>query len=312
MIGSFPPEISTGRLGFQLCKSFQRSHNDVIVLTSFTRRYMVKGQIGGHKTLLYRDKIDGLNVIRVGPEFSRRDDVKMRGFEYFYQFFSFVLAGLTSGETDVIMCCSPPLTIALAGYVLGKIKHAPVVVRVGDLHPQELIDLGMIKNKMLIRVLSVMEKFVYRKSSFLTMLSEGYRQHMLSKGAEESKTLVLPNWGDTEELDKLGKTVAVSAGERKKFIVTYAGIISWFQDLETLIDAANILRSNTDICFLVVVDIMYDEDRLLPGIGFVLRYFANCLFEDFIPHSLLYTCAGSHRKSYSLRKPIVPWKMGGK
>jgi colanic acid biosynthesis glycosyl transferase WcaI len=253
MIGSFPPEISTSRLGFQLCKSFQRSHNDVVVLTSFPRRYLVKDQVGGHRTLLYRDKVDGLDVIRVGPEFSRRDDVNMRGFEYFYQFFSFTLAGLTSGAADVIMCCSPPLTIALAGYVLGKIKHAPVVVRVGDLHPQELIDLGMVKNKMLVRLLSVMEKLVYRKSSFMTVLSEGYRQHMLSKGAEASKVKVLSNWGDTEELDKLRKTFAVSAGERK-FIVTYAGIISWFQDLETLIDAAYILRANSDIGFLIVGD----------------------------------------------------------
>jgi colanic acid biosynthesis glycosyl transferase WcaI len=254
MIGSFPPEISTSRLGFQLCKSFQKSNNKVVVLTSFPRQYLVKAKVSGHRNLLYREKVDGLDVIRVGPEFSRRDDINMRGFEYFYQFFSFVFAGLTAGETDIIMCCSPPLTIVLAGYFLGKIKQAPVLVRVGDLHPQELIDLGMIKNKILIRVLSVMEKLVYRKSSFLTVLSEGYRQHILIKGAEESKTLVLPNWGDIEELDKLGKTVAVSIFERKKFIVTYAGIISWFQDLETLIDAANILKSNTDIGFLIVGD----------------------------------------------------------
>ena len=187
MIGSFPPEISTGRLGFQLCKSFQRSHNDVVVLTSFARRYLVKDQRGGQSTLLYREKIDGLNVIRVGPEFSRRDNINMRGFEYFYQFFSFFLAGLTSGETDVIMCCSPPLTIALAGYFLGKIKHAPVLVRVGDLHPQELIDLGMVKNKMLIRVLAIMEKFVYRKSSFLTVFRKAIVSICLVKELKKVK-----------------------------------------------------------------------------------------------------------------------------
>ena len=197
--------------------------------------------------------MDGLNVIRMGPEFSNRDNMNLRGLEYFFQFFSFLAGGLVSGKTDVIMCCSPPLTLALASFFLGKIKRVPIVVRIGDLHPQELVDLGLVKNKLIVHLLGMMEKFVYQKSDCITVLSEGYRQHLLSKGTDTSKVLVLPNWGDIEELNSIEKTSAIPEYEGK-FVVTYAGIISWFQDLETLIEAAYILREKNCIHFLIVGD----------------------------------------------------------
>jgi colanic acid biosynthesis glycosyl transferase WcaI len=254
MIESFPPEISTGRLGFQICKHFQKSKNQVTVLTLIPRPYMIKEPINKKNSFFYSEIHEGLKVIRFGPGFSKVNNFKIRGFEYFYEFFSFFLAGLTSGKTDVIICCSPPLTIALAGFFLGKIKNAPVLVRIGDLHPQELIDLGMIKNNALMFVLETIEKFVYKKSSFLTVLSQGYSKHILSKGADENKIKVLSNWGDIEEETKSKKAGSDSTIGPKKFIVTYAGIISWFQDLETLVDAAKILKLIPDITFLIVGD----------------------------------------------------------
>jgi hypothetical protein len=108
---------------------------------------------------------------------------------------------------------------------------------------------------------------------------------------------------------------------------------------------------------LVGIDMMNDEDRLLPGIGFspatsqivYLRisflihcyYFQNLLLFEYLfcadkdnidrggrvlgsrklrqvlEHlkreiKQIYTSAGSHRKSYSLRKPILLWKTGRK
>lgn len=253
LIASFPPEISTGRLGFQLCKSFTSSGHSVTVVTSFPRKYLVSHRVALKGRLLYREDVKGLNVVRMGPEFSKRDNVNMRGLEYFYQFFSLFVGGLVGGETDIIMCCSPPLTLALASYFLGRIKRAPIVVRIGDLHPQELVDLGLIKNKMLVHLLELMEKFVYRKTDCLTVLSKGYRQHLLSKGTESSKVIVLPNWGDLDELAALRKPGALSEF-KGKFVVTYAGVLSWFQDVETLVDAASLLQEKTDIHFLIVGD----------------------------------------------------------
>jgi glycosyltransferase involved in cell wall biosynthesis len=252
LICTFPPEISTGRLGLQICKSFKEANNSVTVVTCVPRRYLVHNAVHKLNKFYYSENIDGLKVIRVGPEFPQRDNMLMRGFEYFFSFFSYFIGGLFTNKTDVIMLCCPPLSIAIAGHLLAKIKRVPLVVRVGDLHPQELIDLKMVNNELVVSLLSIMEHYVYKKSDCMTVLSDGYRKHMLNKGADDNKIVVLPNWGDPYELNSIKKFLSWEF--KGKFVVTYAGILSWFQDLETLIEAANILRNHKEIKFLIVGD----------------------------------------------------------
>lgn len=254
LVSSFPPEISTGRLEYQLSQSFKRNGHSVTVVTAFPRRYLVDHPQRHAGRLLFVEYSDGLRVIRMGPEFSDRDNLSMRGFEYFFEFFSFFVGGFVSGKTDIIVCSSPPLTLALAAYFLGKIKHAPVIVRIGDLHPQELVDMGMIKSGLLVGLLERIERFVYRTVDFFTVLSEGYKMHMLRRGAASNKICVVPNWGNPEELKTLKNSKRDSREHARKFQVVYAGTISWFQDIETMVDAASLLRDNKDIHFLIVGD----------------------------------------------------------
>ena len=253
LVANFPPELSTGRLEHELSQSFVRNKHSVSLVTSFPRRYLVNKPTPRVLLPFYKETIDGIKVLRMGPEFSDRDNVFIRGFEYFFEFFSFFLGGLISGKADVIICSSPPLTLALAGHFIGKIKRAPVIVRVGDLHPQELADMGMIKSKLLLHFLELIESFVYKKIDFFTVLSEGYRQHLLRRGASSSRVWVIPNWGNTKELKFLeGSNLATV--KKEKFVVTYAGTMSWFQDLETMVDAAFRLRNYKAIHFLFVGD----------------------------------------------------------
>jgi colanic acid biosynthesis glycosyl transferase WcaI len=254
LVSNFPPEISTGRLEHELSQSLVRGGNSVTVVTAFPRRYLVNHLKPHGGKFLYKEEIDGIKIIRMGPEFSSRDNIITRGFEYFFESFSFLIGALFSGKTDVIICSSPPLTLALAGFFLGKVKHAPVIVRIGDLHPQELIDLGLIKSKSLVRLLEMIEKFVYRKIDFFTVLSAGYQEHLLKKGTAPNKVRVVPNWGNTEEIENSKELRRDFGVPTHKFTLTYAGIMSWFQDLETIVDAASQLREYKDIHFLLVGD----------------------------------------------------------
>jgi colanic acid biosynthesis glycosyl transferase WcaI len=253
LVANFPPEISTGRLEHELSLSFVRNKHSVSLVTSFPRRYLVNKPRGRILLPFYKEIIDGIKVLRMGPEFSNRDNVFLRGFEYFFEFFSFFLGGLISGKADIIICSSPPLTLALAGYFIGKIKHIPVIVRVGDLHPQELADMGMIKSRLLMNFLELIERFIYKKCDFFTVLSEGYRRHLLNRGASSNRVWVVPNWGNTKDIEVLERSHVTIRGNGR-FVVTYAGTMSWFQDLETMIDAAFRLRNYENIHFLFVGD----------------------------------------------------------
>lgn len=256
MVYSFPPEISAGHLEYELSQALSSIGHKVAVVTAFPRRYLVN-HIQKHKgKLLYREKMNGLEVTRVGPEFSNRDNLVARGLEYFVDFVLFGFGGLVSRRSDVILCSSPPMTVGLAGCVLARIRKVPMVLRIGDIHPQALIDLGLLKSRFLIWVLSVMEKLIYQKADQIVVLSEKYRRDVITKGADPSKISVISNWVDADEVMQLGKSndFRQKTGLSNDFLVTYAGIMSWPQDLETIVDSASLLSEYSDIKFLLVGD----------------------------------------------------------
>jgi len=256
MVCSFPPEISAGHLEYELARALLSIGHKVAIVTAFPRRYLVK-HVQKHKgRLLYREEISGMEVIRVGPEFSKRDNLFARGAEYFADFVLFLFGGLVSRRSDVILCSSPPMTVGLAGYVLARIRKVPMILRIGDIHPQALIDLGLLKSRFLVWVLNVMEKLIYQKADRIVVLSERYRQDLITKGVDPSKVSVISNWVDANEVMQLGKSDEFRRknGLLGDFIVTYAGIMSWPQDLETVVDSASLLSEYSDIKFLLVGD----------------------------------------------------------
>lgn len=256
MVCSFPPEISAGHLEYELSRALLSDGHKVAVVTAFPRRYLVKN-VQKHKgRFLYREKISGVEVTRVGPEFSKRDDLFARGAEYFADFALFLFGGLASRKSDVVLCSSPPMTVGLAGCVLARIMKVPMILRIGDIHPQALIDLGLLKNRFFIWILKVMEKLIYRKADRIVVLSERYRRDVITKGANPSKVSVISNWVDAYEITQLEKSNEFrrKIGLADDFLVTYAGIMSWPQDLETIVDSASLLGEYSDIKFLLVGD----------------------------------------------------------
>jgi len=256
MVYTFPPEISAGHLEYELSQALSSVGHKVAVVTAFPRRYLVS-RVQKHKEkLLFREEIKGLEVTRIGPEFSNGDNLFARGFEYFADFVLFLFGGLVSRRSDVILCSSPPMTIGLAGCFLARIRRVPMILRIGDIHPQALIDLGLLKSRFLIWILKVVENLIYKKADRIVVLSEKYRRDLTTKGVDPRKVSIIPNWVDATEVMQLGKSDEFRRknGLADDFLVTYAGIMSWPQDLETVVDSASLLSEYAGIKFLLVGD----------------------------------------------------------
>ena len=76
--------------------------------------------------------------------------------------FAFLLAALFVKDVDVTLAYSPPLALGIVGAVLHHLRRIPHVLNVQDLVPQYAIDLGILKNRSLIRLLKEIERTVYR------------------------------------------------------------------------------------------------------------------------------------------------------
>jgi colanic acid biosynthesis glycosyl transferase WcaI len=256
MVCSFPPEISPGRLEFEMSQALTNVGHSVEVVTAFPRRYLLR-QASKRKGLFsYKEEMGCLKITKMGPEFPDRDNMFSRGFEYFFDFVLFGIGGLLSSESDVILCSSPPMTIGLAGWILARLRGVPIVLRIGDIHPQALIDLGLVKSGSVIFLLKIIERILYQKVDHIIVLSNRYKQDLIRKGTRPEKISVVSNWVDPKEIVRLEKVNSFRRDMNlsNEFLVSYAGVMSWAQDLETVVEAASLLSSYTDIKFVFAGD----------------------------------------------------------
>ena len=158
---------------------------------------------------------------------------------------SFVLISflrqLTLPRPDVLIVVSPPLLLGAAAWLLAKVKRAPFVFHVQDLQPGAAAELGMIKNRWLIRSLYWLETFAYKKAALVSGITPGMLEAFGKKGVEKARRLHFPNAVLLPDLSRL----PAPGGFRRAhdfadddFLVVYSGNLGVKQGLEGLIEAA--------------------------------------------------------------------------
>ena len=167
------------------------------------------------------------------------------------------VAGMTTvPRPSVIIAPSPPLTIGVFAWILGKFHGAPYIYNVQEIYPDIAVRLGALRNKRLIGLLERLERFVYRKGEKIAVIAPRMRQRLLDKGVPSDKVEVVPNFVDIGDLSPLPKDNEFSRrhGIQEKFVVGYAGNMGPAQGLEGFIDSAGLLRDGTGIHFMMMGD----------------------------------------------------------
>jgi colanic acid biosynthesis glycosyl transferase WcaI len=169
---------------------------------------------------------------------------------------STVAALLLAGRTDVILAPSPPLTVGVSAWIIGRLHGAPFVYNVQEIYPDIAINLGALKNRRLIRALRGLERFVYGRARTITVISQRMRERLLDKGVAPDKVVIVPNFVDVDSLTPRPKDNAFSRehGVVDMFVVSYAGNIGPAQGLECFVDAANLLRDRPDVRLMLIGD----------------------------------------------------------
>jgi colanic acid biosynthesis glycosyl transferase WcaI len=156
---------------------------------------------------------------------------------------------------DVILSTSPSLPVCVPAALLGWLRACPVVLNLQDILPEAAIHVGLLKNKWLIKVFSVLEKFAYYSATKVSVIADGFVENLLSKGVPQQKIEQIPNWVDVNFIRPLPKdnnSFRAQHNLNDKFVVLYSGNIALTQGLETVIKAAAILRDVREIAFVIV------------------------------------------------------------
>jgi lipopolysaccharide/colanic/teichoic acid biosynthesis glycosyltransferase/glycosyltransferase involved in cell wall biosynthesis len=170
--------------------------------------------------------------------------------------FTSTLAGLWAGPLDLVMGTSPPIFQALSAWFVAVLRRRPYLLEIRDLWPEFAIDMGVLKNPLLIALSRRLERFLYDRATHLLVNSPAYRDYLLAAGVPAARISLIPNGADPDAFDPddAGERMRHELGAEGKFVVTYAGALGPANDIPTLLRAADRLRNEPDIRFLLIGD----------------------------------------------------------
>ena len=313
---SYPPEIrSASHLMYELAEELTARGHGVTVLTAFPRYNLTVDLEGRIRDYPVVSEEKGIRVVRIKTLPIHNVNHVVRGLGQLSLPFLFLCGGRIAGPQDISVVYSPPLPLGLAAYFIEKTKGSPFILNVQDLFPQNAIDLGALKQAALIKFFKRMEHFIYRKAKHITVHSGGNRDYILSMKINSDKVSVLHNWVNLEEFknDGIPNFVREKTEFKGKFIVFFGGVMGYAQDLETVIDCANLLRSHPKILFLLLGDGAEKKGLMEKSQSLGLR---NVKFLPFVskeeyPIWVHAADVGLVTLKRSMNTPVVPSKILG-
>lgn len=165
-------------------------------------------------------------------------------------------------KPDVIYTSSPDLFVAFFALLFGKRHRVPVVVEIRDLWPESIVEyVGMSKRNPIIKVLYMLEKWIYRKANQLIFTIPGGKDYIIDKKWDKKvdlkKVNYINNGVDLEEYSKEKSIVFTDEDlDNNKFKVVYVGSIRQVNNVRALVKVAECLqrRGETDIQLLIYGD----------------------------------------------------------
>jgi colanic acid biosynthesis glycosyl transferase WcaI len=249
-----PENVSAAILITELATDLAKRGHKVSVVTG-APNYPEGRVFQGYRNALYIvEMLDGVQVIRTWSYISPSKKFWPRLFHYGTYSATAFYGGLAAGRPDVLVSFSPPLPLGLSAWLLGRIRRVPWVLQLEDLYPDAAVAAGVMTNKKVISFFQGMEKFLYRNSQHISVISENFRQTLLAKKIPASKIEVIPVWADPEQVHPLPKENSFRSqyGLIDKFVVLYAGNIGLTSCLEDVLQAADALRDQARIQFVIV------------------------------------------------------------
>jgi len=204
--------------------------------------------------LLFRENLDGISVLRCWLYATPNRGVIRRSLGFLSFMISAIFFGIFfSGRCDVVAATSPQLLCGLAGYIVSVFKRRPFVLEVRDLWPKQIIDLGVLKNRVAIRLLSGLEMFLYRRARGVVTTAEATTAEIASRGIAPGKLCTITNGIDETFFTPGGRNTPWRAeqGWGDAIVVLYIGTHGLSQGLTTILETAEILRERADIRFVL-------------------------------------------------------------
>jgi glycosyltransferase involved in cell wall biosynthesis len=248
-----------------------------------------------------RDELGSVTILRAYTYPALHRSFVHRVFSFISFMTSSFWMGLKVRPVDLVWGTSPPIFQGVTAWALARLKQVPFLFEVRDLWPAFAIQVGVLRNPLLVRASLWLERFLYQHADRLIVNSPGFIEHVQQRGAKQ--VTLIPNGADTRMFDPAADGAAFRGahGLEGKFVILYAGAHGMSNDLGVVLEAADRLRSRADIAIVLLGD-GKDKPALLRRAGEL--NLSNVHFLASIPKIEMPTALAASNACLAILKPV--------
>lgn len=253
---NFPPEYNApATRTYEHCREWVKLGAEVTVITCFPN--FPSGKIYKNYKNKWRqvEYIDGIRVIRVWSFISANKGTFKRTLDFLSFAFTAFLSGLRV-SCDIIVATSPQFFTATSGCMLSFFKRKKWVMEVRDIWPESIKAVEAVNSGWVISLLEKLELFLYRHAYKVIVVTDSFKENIVSRGIPAHKIAVVKNGVDLSIYQPQPRNVALlkSLGiEEDKFICGYVGTHGLAHSLDFIIKSIHALN-DTSFHFIFIGD----------------------------------------------------------
>ncbi|MBT0053277.1 glycosyltransferase family 4 protein [Vibrio alginolyticus] len=235
------PKGSTGIRSYEMSKRLIHHGHNVT---------MVCGIYGGGETGLESEFIggkregvvDGIRIIEFDLAYSNSDGFLKRSMTFVK--FALKSIGLAFTEKyDVLFATTTPLTAGIPGIFARWLRGKPFVFEVRDLWPELPKEMGVIKNPIILGLMSLLEWASYRSANRCIGLSPGIVEGIKKRGVPTDKIAMVPNGCDLSIFTQPSEPWRPEGVTQEDLMAVFTGTHGMANGLDAVLDAATELQS---------------------------------------------------------------------
>ena len=157
-------------------------------------------------------------------------------------------------KPHVVINIAPAFFTAPAARLAARLSGAKSLLHFQDFELEAAFALGLIKTSFLQRLAGSLESWIIRSFDRVSTISHRMLENLWGKGIAKSRSWLFPNWVDTNEIYPLKKHSPMRDElgiSHDTVVALYSGNMGQKHGLEILVDAAQRLKSNRKIRFVL-------------------------------------------------------------